>query len=92
VYPFVAIAEEIKRLAPEYHAMVQMRFIGHGELIAREAKNLGISFRHVLAPKWRRYASWKNLFDILKTHLHEFLINFFKRFISSKQIYRYRHN
>ena len=40
VYPLVAIAEEIKRLAPEYHKHVRMRFIGDGVLLAQEAKKL----------------------------------------------------
>lgn len=66
VYPLVAIAEEIKRLAPEYHAKVGMRFIGDGDLLAQEAKKLGIAYRRIFAPKWRRYTSGKNFFDIFK--------------------------
>ena len=66
VYPLVAIAEEVKRLSPQYHRLVQMRFIGDGELMATSARQLDISFRHVSAPKWRRYKSAQNFFDILK--------------------------
>src|SRR3989344_5992963 len=66
VYPLVAITEEIKRLSPQYHKHVRMRFIGDGDIISNEAKKLGISYRRVLSPKWRRYKSAMNFFDLLK--------------------------
>lgn len=66
IYPLSAIAEEIQRLSPQYHRHVRLRFIGAGDILAREAKRLGISHRRVLAPKWRRYGSWRNAADLLK--------------------------
>ena len=66
VYPLIAVAEEIKRLAPEYHKHVKICFIGDGDLLAESARELGMSHRRVTAPKWRRNEAAKNFLDVLK--------------------------
>lgn len=64
VYPLVAVAEELKKSGD-----VQLQFIGDGALLKREAAALGVKFRQVLAPKWRRYFSPANLLDVWKLPL-----------------------
>ena len=66
VYPLVAIAEELKRQAPSAGKPVDVRFIGDGPLIAKAAHEVGFSYRHVMAPKWRRYFSLLNFLDLFK--------------------------
>ncbi len=66
VYPLVAVAEELKRQAPQSGKSLEVRFIGDGELIHNAADELGIRFHHVMAPKWRRYFSMLNFLDLLK--------------------------
>ncbi len=66
VYPLVAVAEELIKQEATLGKKVGVRFIGDGELIAQAARDLGISFRRVMAPKWRRYASLANFLDLLK--------------------------
>lgn len=66
VYPLVAVAEELIRQEAAIGKKVDVCFIGDGELMGKEAKRLNLSFRRVLAPKWRRYRSAKNFLDLLK--------------------------
>ncbi len=66
VYPLVAIAEELQRQAKERGKTVVLQFIGDGDMLREAAKESGISFRQVTAPKWRRYASFKNYLDLFK--------------------------
>ena len=64
VYPLVAVAEQVQNLAMPNALNVELEFIGAGELIKSEAAELGIKFRNVLAPKWRRYFSLLNFTDL----------------------------
>lgn len=66
VYPLVAVAEELIKQEQVIGKKVGIRFIGDGDLIASEAKKLQLSFRRVIAPKWRRYGSAKNFLDLFK--------------------------
>lgn len=66
VYPLVAIAEELIRQTPIAGKNVEIQFIGDGDLMADAARELKITYRRVLAPKWRRYFSVWNFVDILK--------------------------
>ena len=66
VYPLVAVAEELLAQEAKINKKVGIRFIGDGELMAQAAKQLNLPFRRVMAPKWRRYASFANILDIFK--------------------------
>jgi UDP-N-acetylglucosamine--N-acetylmuramyl-(pentapeptide) pyrophosphoryl-undecaprenol N-acetylglucosamine transferase len=66
VYPLVAVAEELKAQASQKGIDLELMFLGEGELLKNLAGELGIKFRSVLSPKWRRYASIENLIDIFK--------------------------
>lgn len=74
IYPLVAVADEIRR-QPRQNlegAEVEIQFIGdsakskEGDIFNDEAKRLGIKFRRIMSPKWRRYFSFENLLDIFK--------------------------
>src|SRR3989344_4057770 len=69
VYPLVAVAEELIKQENIIGKKVDIRFIGDGDLLANAAKDLGISFQRVIAPKWRRYRSALNVLDLLKIPL-----------------------
>ncbi len=66
VYPLVAVAEELIKQEAQASKKVSIRFIGDGELMAQAAKDLGVPFRRVMAPKWRRYATILNFLDLFK--------------------------
>lgn len=66
VYPLVAVSEELLAQESKINKKIGIRFIGDGELMAQAAKDLKLSFRHVMAPKWRRYGSFKNILDLFK--------------------------
>ncbi len=66
VYPLVAVAEELLKQEELIGKKVDIRFIGDGSLIADAARDLHIPFRHVWAPKWRRYFSILNFLDVFK--------------------------
>lgn len=69
VFPLVAIAEQIQNLFSPEGDKAEIEFIGESQLMKSEAVNLGIKFRSILAPKWRRYFSFRNFIDILKCPL-----------------------
>jgi len=73
IYPLIAVAEEIQKKTAGINMAVELEFIGTGDILKEEAGKLGIKFRNVLSPKWRRYFSLNNLVDILK-----FPIGFFQ--------------
>ena len=61
-YPLLAVAEEIQKAGSQ----VNLEFIGDGGILREEAASLGIKFRQVMSPKWRRYFSFLNFADIFK--------------------------
>src|SRR3989344_6478948 len=66
VYPLVAIAEELKSQAQKSGQAIKLQFIGDGDLLDETADELQVPFRRVIAPKWRRYPSFKNFLDLFK--------------------------
>src|ERR1700741_4304259 len=62
VYPLVAIARALKRQDKE----VEVILMGDGPFAARAAKDAGLHYSSIIAPKLRRYASAGNLFDTFK--------------------------
>lgn len=69
VYPLVAVAQELLKQEQPVHKHVGIAFIGDGDLMRREADALKIPFHRVMAPKWRRYRSIKNILDLVKIPL-----------------------
>ena len=62
VTPLIAIYEELKKQTPA------LEFLWLGTKTGPEKKlveSYGIEFRPILAVKWRRYFSWRNLLDII---------------------------
>lgn len=66
VYPLVAVAEELQTQASQKGIDLELMFLGEGELLKNIAGGVGIKFKSVLSPKWRRYASLGNLVDVFK--------------------------
>jgi UDP-N-acetylglucosamine--N-acetylmuramyl-(pentapeptide) pyrophosphoryl-undecaprenol N-acetylglucosamine transferase len=62
VYPLVAVARALKAQNPD----VKLRMLGDGPYLERAAKEAGIPYRTILAPKLRRYASAGNILDLFK--------------------------
>lgn len=67
IYPLVAVAEELQKQASQNNVDLELRFLGEGELLKEVSAQIGVEFKSVLSPKWRRYASIQNFIDILKT-------------------------
>lgn len=72
IYPLVAVAEEIQKQNRAGSDLV-IQFMGDfkasGEganIFVQEAGKLGIKYRKIISPKWRRYFSFKNFVDIFK--------------------------
>jgi UDP-N-acetylglucosamine--N-acetylmuramyl-(pentapeptide) pyrophosphoryl-undecaprenol N-acetylglucosamine transferase len=66
IYPLIAVAEEIQKQAGQNGKTVDLEFVGSGDILRVEAKKIGVKFKNVLSPKWRRYFSVLNFVDILK--------------------------
>lgn len=62
VYPLVAVARAIQAQKPD----ATLLMLGDGPYLARAAKEAGIPYRLIMAPKLRRYASAGNVFDLFK--------------------------
>lgn len=62
VYPLVAVARALKKLKPD----VDIIMMGDGQFVGRAAKEAGVRYTSVMAPKLRRYASAGNIFDLFK--------------------------
>lgn len=67
VYPLVAVAEELQKQARQNGIDLELTLLGEGELLQKIADDISIPFKDIISPKWRRYASLQNLFDIFKT-------------------------
>jgi UDP-N-acetylglucosamine--N-acetylmuramyl-(pentapeptide) pyrophosphoryl-undecaprenol N-acetylglucosamine transferase len=77
IYPLLAVAEEISKIAGQEGISVELEFIGTGDILNDEAGKLGVKFKNVISPKWRRYFSLMNFVDILKFPLGFFQSLFF---------------
>jgi len=65
--PLVAVAQELLALAAQSESQViELKFMGDGELLKSEAGKLGLRCTQILSPKWRRYFSVLNFIDVLK--------------------------
>lgn len=62
VYPLVAVARAIKARRPD----AQLLMMGDGPYLERAAKEAGIPYTRIIAPKLRRYASAGNILDVFK--------------------------
>jgi len=69
VYPLVAVARSLKKLADARGEKISVRIMGDGRFVARGAAEAGIPYTGIMAPKLRRYASAGSFFDILKIPL-----------------------
>jgi UDP-N-acetylglucosamine--N-acetylmuramyl-(pentapeptide) pyrophosphoryl-undecaprenol N-acetylglucosamine transferase len=62
VYPLVAVARALKKQRPD----VDILMMGDGQYVGRAAKEAGVRFTGIIAPKLRRYASAGNFLDLFK--------------------------
>lgn len=66
VYPLVAVAKALQAQAAQQGKDVEVRMMGDGQIFARAAKENGIAYSTILAPKLRRYTSAGNIIDVFK--------------------------
>lgn len=66
VYPLIAVARALQRQGVAMGTKVQVKLIGDGPFVKRAAKEAGLSYATIIAPKLRRYSSAGNVLDILK--------------------------
>ncbi len=62
IYPLIAVARALVSLEKE----VSVCLMGDGPLLERAAREAGIGYIQIIAPKLRRYSSIGNLLDIFK--------------------------
>jgi UDP-N-acetylglucosamine--N-acetylmuramyl-(pentapeptide) pyrophosphoryl-undecaprenol N-acetylglucosamine transferase len=66
VYPLVAVAKALQARAAQKGESLKILMMGDGPIFARAAKENGIPYTTIIAPKLRRYTSAGNILDILK--------------------------
>lgn len=66
VYPLVAVAKSLQAQAAQTGTAVELLMIGDGPIFERAARENGIRYTTILAPKLRRYVSAGNILDIFK--------------------------
>ena len=69
VYPLVAVARSLKKLADARGEKISVRIMGDGRFVKRGADEAGIRYTSIMAPKLRRYASAGTIVDMLKIPL-----------------------
>lgn len=71
IFPCVAIKKEMEKILNAYLPNIapQFRFLFTGRVIKEELKAADIKCTRIVEVKWRRYFSFKNFLDILKTPL-----------------------
>lgn len=62
VYPLIAVAKALQAQAPG----IDLRLMGDGPIFKRAAKENGLRYFSITAPKLRRYASAGNILDVFK--------------------------
>jgi len=62
VYPLIAVANSLKK----QRSNTQVKLMGDGPFVARAAKESGLKYSVIMAPKLRRYASMANATDWIK--------------------------
>lgn len=66
VYPLVAVARALAAQAQQQGTTLDLLLLGDGEYARRAAKEAGIRYSSIIAPKVRRYASTGNVLDVFK--------------------------
>lgn len=66
VYPLIAVAEELQKQAAQGGVVLELRFIGDDGFFQDAAAGIGMEFKRIFSPKWRRYFSSQNFIDILR--------------------------
>ncbi len=66
LFPIIAVAREIKKIAQQKSELVEFMFIGPKTIGQEELTKEAIANRQIMAGKLRRYASLQNIFDIFK--------------------------
>lgn len=66
VYPLVAVARALQAQAAAKGTQLELLMLGDGPYLERAAKEAGIRYKTIIAPKLRRYMSVENVFDIFK--------------------------
>ncbi|MEK7151551.1 MAG: UDP-N-acetylglucosamine--N-acetylmuramyl-(pentapeptide) pyrophosphoryl-undecaprenol N-acetylglucosamine transferase [Patescibacteria group bacterium] len=66
IYPLVAVAEELKIQALQKGVVIDLKIFGDGELLRSVSAQVGIEYKGIMSPKWRRYMSFQNFIDIFK--------------------------
>ncbi len=66
VYPLIAVARAVNAQAQQQGLKVDMVLLGDGEYARRAAKESGIRYSSIIAPKIRRYASAAHALDMFK--------------------------
>lgn len=69
VYPLVAVAEELQRLAGRTGQGLELKFLGADGLVKDATATINVSVVGIISPKWRRYFSYQNFIDLLKVPL-----------------------
>lgn len=76
IYPLLAVAEELSRLAAANGEMVDLHYIGSAGSLEKEISEAGIKTHPIMSGKFRRYFSLMNIVDIPKI-----LIGFVQAFL-----------
>jgi UDP-N-acetylglucosamine--N-acetylmuramyl-(pentapeptide) pyrophosphoryl-undecaprenol N-acetylglucosamine transferase len=66
VYPLIAVAKALTARAAQSGQTVELLMMGDGPIFERAAKENGIAYTTIIAPKLRRYMSGGNIIDVLK--------------------------
>jgi len=66
VYPLIAVAKALQAHAAQKGKALKLLMMGDGPIFQRAAKENGIAYTTIIAPKLRRYTSAGNIFDLLK--------------------------
>jgi len=73
IYPLVAVANEIYRLAADQKRDIEIRYFGPASSLNKEFESRGIRAEEIISSKLRRYFSLNNFIDIPR-----FIISFFQ--------------
>src|SRR3989344_2313525 len=66
VFPLIAVAESLQRLAAQQGLDLKLTLLGEGKFFEEAAKQSGLKYKKIMAGKMRHYFSLANLIDIPK--------------------------
>lgn len=72
VFPLVAVAREIKKIAQENQIEVNLIYVGPTDYTTQALLKEGVTLRKIVAGKWRREFSLANIVDLFKTLVGSF--------------------